>query len=103
VIYIGVAQESASLDKAFFCDGAGWGFGCNRELFHGYSKLKDNYGEEFTSGDKISVFIDSSRGELSFAKNGKEYGVAFRSEQFKTETVFPALYLHKSIVRIHTE
>ena len=63
------------MDNYVGCDMNGWAFLANKAIWHNKSKLKA-YGELFRAGDIISVYLDLVLGNLSFAINGKNLGVA---------------------------
>ena len=51
--------------------------------YNGVERLKCNdnknpYGEIWTIGDVIGCYIDFNKREISFSRNGKDLGVAFK-------------------------
>ena len=68
----------------------GWGFGGTGKKSN--SKKFENYGTTFgEKGDIIGCMIDLDSGEISFAKNGKHLGVAFRIPETKSNPIYPTL------------
>lgn len=55
----------------------------------------EDYGESFGIHEVIGCLLDLQKGEISFTKNGKHLGVAFRlNDQMRThETFYPAVVL----------
>jgi hypothetical protein len=67
-----------------------------------HSNLSEKYGNIFGEGEQVTVYFDTIRGELSFAKNGESYGVAYTNPSFQTQQFFPAVYIATgSTVRIY--
>lgn len=46
-----------------------------------WNKKFEDYGEAFSSGDVIGCCLDKDKKEISFYKNGKSFGVAFKLDQ----------------------
>lgn len=58
------------------------------------NKQFDDYGESFGINDVIGNLLDLQRGEISYSKNGKNLGVAFRiPDHLKNEVFYPAIVL----------
>lgn len=55
----------------------------------------DDYGESFGIHEVIGCLLDLQKGEISFTKNGKHFGIAFRlNDQMRShETFYPAVVL----------
>ena len=55
----------------------GWAYYKTGQLRHNSNGSGPNYGEPYGQGDTIGVYLDMIKGELSFSKNGKHFGVAY--------------------------
>lgn len=83
-------MEQASLDLG--TDKFGFGFGGTGKKSN--SKQFDSYGESFGMRDVIGCYLNLSKGEISFSKNGVNLGVAFTlNAQQKSQTYYPAVVL----------
>ena len=90
---IGVCRQTAPQNEAFCDTEEGWGI-YNGQLRHGRQCNGQKYADgksKFKPGDVISVMLDMDEGTLSFTKNGVYLGEAFRSEELKTGTFYPAV------------
>lgn len=73
-------------------DKFGYGFGGTGKKSH--AKQFDTYGEPFGMHDVIGCFLDLTKGEIKFSKNGVDLGVAFTlNAQQKSQTYYPAVVL----------
>lgn len=73
-------------------DKFGFGFGGTGKKSN--AKQFDNYGEPFGMHDVIGCYLDLSKGEIRFSKNGQDLGVAFTlSAQQKSQAYYPAVVL----------
>lgn len=86
---VGWSTSQASLDLG--TDRFGYGFGGTGKKSN--AKQFDNYGESFGMHDVIGCYLDLSKGEVSFTKNGVNLGVAFTLNAQKGQTFFPAVVL----------
>ena len=87
---VGWSTDKASLDVG--TDKFSYGFGGTGKKSN--NKQFDDYGEAFGIHDVIGCLIDLNKGEISFTKNGKNLGIAFRmNEQMKRETFYPSVVL----------
>lgn len=87
---VGWSSEKASHDLG--TDKFSYGFGGTGKKSN--SKQFTDYGEPFGINDVIGCLLDLQKGEVSFTKNGKNLGVAFRiHELMKNETLYPAVVL----------
>ena len=75
-LFVGVATSEADLNTFLGGCGHGWGFIGEQALYHNRENVK-GYGEAFSAGDFIGVYLDFHLGTLSFSRNGKQLGVAF--------------------------
>ena len=84
--YIGVAPSDIDQNECFSYEKCGWYFSCYESALcsgppHGYvgkmygPRKKD--GEYVHTGDSVGVVMDTAKGELSFAVDGVNLGVAF--------------------------
>lgn len=87
---VGWSTEKANLDVG--TDRFSFGFGGTGKKSN--NKQFDDYGEAFGISDVIGCLLDLQKGEISFTKNGKNLGLAFKlNDQIKHETFYPALVL----------
>lgn len=87
---IGWSTEKANLDIG--TDRFSYGFGGTGKKSN--NKQFDDYGEAFGIHDVVGCLLDLVKMEISFTKNGKNLGVAFRiPDQQKNETFYPAVVL----------
>eukprot|EP00095_Tigriopus_kingsejongensis_P005813 maker-scaffold716_size107355-snap-gene-0.27 protein:Tk05813 transcript:maker-scaffold716_size107355-snap-gene-0.27-mRNA-1 annotation:"atp-dependent rna helicase ddx1" len=86
----GFATAQASLDLGT-CP-KGFGFGSTGRKSH--ANQFDAYGEAFGRGDVIGCFLDLDQGQIAFAKNGQDLGVAFAlTPKLGSAAFFPAIVL----------
>ena len=95
LIKIGVAKEGAPIDKAFSDTELGWSI-FNGELRHGQDYGATKYGKnkggaKVKDGDVVSVLVDMVEGTLAFMKNGVYLGIAFRDDELKKGSLYPAV------------
>ncbi|KAI9906924.1 hypothetical protein PsorP6_004192 [Peronosclerospora sorghi] len=76
-IFLGIARRDVRLDSYLGKDNRGWGWIGNRALWHNGTKQRGAYGDKFKTGDIVRLTLDLRRGTLSYALNGKDFGVAF--------------------------
>lgn len=87
---VGWSTAQASLDLG--TDRFGYGFGGTGKKSN--AKQFDSYGEAFGMHDVIGCYLNLVEGEIRFAKNGEDLGVAFNlNVQQKSQTFFPAVVL----------
>lgn len=87
---VGWSTEKSNLDLGI--DRFSYGFGGTGKKSH--NKQFDDYGEAFGINDVIGCLLDIPKSEISFTKNGKNLGVAFRiQDQMKNEAFYPAVVL----------
>ena len=87
---VGWSTEKANLDLG--TDKFSFGFGGTGKKSN--NKQFDDYGEAFGIHDTVGCLLDLQKGEISFSKNGKNLGVAFKlNDQMKQETFYPSLVL----------
>jgi ATP-dependent RNA helicase DDX1 len=87
---VGWSTDKSNLDLG--TDRFSYGFGGTGKKSN--NKAFEDYGEAFGIHDCIGCLIDLTKGEISYTKNGKNLGVAFRiQDQMKNETFFPAVVL----------
>ncbi|XP_066153247.1 ATP-dependent RNA helicase Ddx1 [Euwallacea fornicatus] len=85
---VGWSTLGASLDLG--TDKFGWGYGGTGKKSH--NRQFDNYGEAFGKNDVITCLLDLDKGEVKFAKNGVDLGVAFAGINVQGP-LFPAVVL----------
>lgn len=76
-LFIGVTTAAASRHSFLGADECSWGWLADRALYHRRTKV-GTYGVRFGAGDVVSVSLDLDAGTLSYAVNGRWFGVAFR-------------------------
>uniref|UniRef100_A0A6B2E557 ATP-dependent RNA helicase n=1 Tax=Phlebotomus kandelakii TaxID=1109342 RepID=A0A6B2E557_9DIPT len=87
---VGWSTQAANLDLGT-CK-YGFGFGGTGKKSN--SRQFDDYGEAFGINDVIGCLLDLQSSEVSFMKNGKHLGVAFKVPDFlRTEAFYPAVVL----------
>lgn len=87
---VGWSTEKANLDLG--TDKFSYGFGGTGKKSN--NRQFDDYGEAFGIHDVIGCLLDLQNGDVSFTKNGKNLGIAFRmNDQMKRETFYPAVVL----------
>ncbi|CRK88233.1 CLUMA_CG002014, isoform A [Clunio marinus] len=87
---VGWATEKANLDLG--TDKFSYGFGGTGKKSN--NRQFDDYGEAFGIHDVIGCLLNLQDGEITFTKNGKNLGLAFRvNDQMKRETFYPAVVL----------
>jgi ATP-dependent RNA helicase DDX1 len=87
---VGWSTEKSNLDLG--TDRFSYGFGGTGKKSN--NKQFDDYGEAFGINDVIGCLIDLQRGEISFTKNGKNLGVAFKiHDQQRNDAFYPAVVL----------
>jgi len=87
---VGWSTEKANLDLG--TDRFSYGFGGTGKKSN--NKQFDDYGEAFGINDVIGCLLDLQQMEISFTKNGKNLGIAFKIlDQQRNETFYPAVVL----------
>lgn len=87
---VGWSTSQAALDLG--TDRFGYGFGGTGKKSN--AKQFNDYGEAFGMHDVIGCFLDLTKGEIKFTKNGVDLGVAFTlNAQQKSQTYYPAVVL----------
>ena len=71
---VGFSSAAATLELGI--DDAGFGYGGTAKKSN--SRRFDPYGEKYDAGDVIGCFLDLTKKEISFSRNGTDLGVAFR-------------------------
>ncbi|CAB1097238.1 unnamed protein product [Ectocarpus sp. CCAP 1310/34] len=84
----GWATQRASFNLG--TDAFGYGFGGTAMKSNGSF---EKYGETFTTGDRVGCRLDLVKGEISFSKNGRDLGVAFKLPPGAKGPFFPAVAL----------
>lgn len=87
---VGWSTTQANLDLG--TDRFGYGFGGTGKKSN--NRQFDDYGEAFGMQDVIGCCLDLDRLEISYTKNGKPLGLAFKiGDHVKKETFYPAVVL----------
>ena len=88
---IGWATEKADLNLG--TSPGGYGFGGTGMKSH--SRKFEKYGEAFGKGDIVGCLLDWNKKQISFSKNGKEFGVAYTIDDSATKggPLYPAVVL----------
>lgn len=96
---VGWALENASLELGF--DQFSWGYGGTAKKSN--AKNFDDYGEKFGEQyDVVGNIIDLDEGTISWTKNGKELGIAFRltSRISDENAIFPCVCVKNAGVTV---
>lgn len=80
-VFLGVASPDLPLNGSIMNRGIFWGISCGTG--HKVHDIIDYYTEPFVDGDVIGVLLDMEYGRLSFYRNGKYLGVAYRGIELK--------------------
>ena len=97
-IKIGVACKTNFNLNTAFCDyDYGWGYYGLAQLRHGNNSTGPKYGKPFKNSGYVGVYLNMTKGQLSFALNGEFLGVAFEDEELKKGPLYAAVsLLHKA-------
>ncbi|KAI0980716.1 hypothetical protein GJ496_005693 [Pomphorhynchus laevis] len=91
----GWSLSSASYELGTDADGFGFG-GTGKKSF---KKQFDSYGEPFTMGDTIGCYIDLSKGNIFWSKNGKNLGIGYHiPSNMLNKTFYPSVCIKNSTV-----
>lgn len=90
LIKIGVSRKDIELAQAFSDTESGWAI-YNGELRHKSNSSGQKYGTTVGNGDVIGVMLDMIKGQLSFSKNGVDWGVAYDDEELKKGELYAAV------------
>eukprot|EP00349_Pseudokeronopsis_sp_Brazil_P004936 CAMPEP_0202959408 /NCGR_PEP_ID=MMETSP1396-20130829/3596_1 /ASSEMBLY_ACC=CAM_ASM_000872 /TAXON_ID= /ORGANISM="Pseudokeronopsis sp., Strain Brazil" /LENGTH=99 /DNA_ID=CAMNT_0049677945 /DNA_START=183 /DNA_END=482 /DNA_ORIENTATION=+ len=82
LLKIGVSRKEIEPEQAFCDTPKGWAL-YNGELRHNSNSNGQKYGAKLETGDVVGVLVDMVEGTLSFMKNGRYMGVAFKDDQLK--------------------
>lgn len=95
-VFVGAATREASTSTYLGGDRHGWGLIGTRALWHGRSKQRGGYGNEFRTGSVLRITLDTNSGTLSYgnANTGAAWGVAFR-DMTSTTTLYPAVGMYQ--------
>ncbi|DAZ96534.1 TPA: hypothetical protein N0F65_011211 [Lagenidium giganteum] len=92
-VFLGVASPEFSLDSTTVMSrNSYWGFSC--ATGHRVHEIIDIYSQPCSDGDVFGVLLDMNHGRLSFYRNGRYLGIAFRE--------IPAKRLHPVFTLTHT-
>lgn len=80
-VFLGVAAPDLPLNGSILNRGIFWGISCGTG--HKVHDIIDYYTEPFEDGDVVGVLFDMEYGRLSFYRNGKYLGVAYRGIELK--------------------
>ncbi|CAG9324473.1 unnamed protein product [Blepharisma stoltei] len=93
-VFIGVADENVALYGHPPDVGLFWGIRCSGgKKFRPETGIEDYFGESVQTGDVVGVKLEykGDQGWISFQKNGKDYGVAYKNVPIN---VYPAVSLY---------
>uniref|UniRef100_K3W815 B30.2/SPRY domain-containing protein n=1 Tax=Globisporangium ultimum (strain ATCC 200006 / CBS 805.95 / DAOM BR144) TaxID=431595 RepID=K3W815_GLOUD len=76
-VFLGVASSDLPLNGSILNRGIFWGISCGTG--HKLHDIIDYYTEPFEDGDVVGMLLDMEYGRLTFYRNGKNLGVAYRS------------------------
>lgn len=95
---VGWSNITASFELGKDSNGFGYG-GTAKKSNNGKF---DSYGETFGAGDVISVFLDLDERSISYAKNGKDFGIAFKlPESMQNSIFYPAFAVKGGAIRFN--
>ncbi|XP_065581401.1 ATP-dependent RNA helicase Ddx1-like isoform X2 [Artemia franciscana] len=95
---VGWATAEASLDLG--TDKLGFGFGGTGKKSN--SKQFDTYGEPFGMMDVIGLYLNLDDGEISFSKNGQDFGVAFKiPKPISINVFYPTICLKNAEIHVN--
>ncbi|CAB4064020.1 DDX1 [Lepeophtheirus salmonis] len=95
---VGVSCGSANLNLGT-CK-KGYGFGGTGKKSN--NRQFDDYGESYGKASVIGCFLDLNNGDISFSKDGKHLGTAFKiSQDQKREAFFPTVSLKNSELELN--
>ncbi|GAB9467767.1 hypothetical protein Gpo141_00005103 [Globisporangium polare] len=80
-VFLGVASSELPLNGSILNRGVFWGISCGTG--HKLHDIIDYYTDPFHDGDVVGVLLDMEYGRLSFYKNGKYLGMAYRGIELK--------------------
>ena len=86
-------NKEFSFESSFSDHDFGYAYYGIGQLRHKSNSLGVTFGKEFKNSGKLEVFLDMNAGTFSFGKDGKYWGVAFRSEKLKSGPIWPAISL----------
>ena len=79
-----------------------FGYGFGGTGMKSNNKQFDAYGEAFGKSDVIGCILNLDKGQISFEKNGKDLGVAFRiHDSLRNRAIFPAIVLKNAEMTIN--
>ena len=91
---IGVTSQSVFSCSNAFCDYefgyAYYGFG---QLRHGSNAEGNKYGKPFKKKGILGVYLNMDSGQMSFALDGENFGIAFQDEALKKGPIWAAVSL----------
>lgn len=88
---IGITRDGSNLENAFSDFPTGWAYYRTGQLRHNSNSSGPAYGESYGAGDTIGIFFDMIEGELSFSKNEKYFGTAYKLPEFCEGEFYPAV------------
>ena len=63
------------------------------QLRHSSNASGPQYGKRLKKEGVLGVFLDMTKGKLSFSLNGENMGVAYENAALKSGTIYPAVAL----------
>ena len=93
---VGWTTHGGSLELG--TDKESFGYGGTGKKSHG--KKFEDYGETFGMGDVVGCWVDVGRGEVGFAKNGVDLGVAYAGVNVGQKVLYPAITMKNAQVRV---
>jgi len=91
---IGVCiKRDINLNSAFCDTDVGYAFYGLGQLRNGSNASGTAYGKKFKKDGALGIYLDMTKGILSFALNGEFFGVAFKNDILKKGPIWPAVSL----------
>jgi E3 ubiquitin-protein ligase NRDP1 len=91
---IGISLRKDFDPNTAFCDfDYGYAYYGLGQLRHSSNANGNPYGKKFKKEGILGIFLDMTKGTLSFALNNEYFGVAFYNENLKKGTIWPAVAL----------
>ena len=87
---VGIASNKCNVNLAFSDSDQGWAYYSSGYLRHSSGGDGAKYGEPFTKGAVIGIYVDLEVGKLFFSKDGVVFPTAFDNSKFLEMELYPA-------------
>ena len=88
-------SRDLDFSKSFSDSRDGFSFYTLGQLRNGSDSMGYKYGERMAKDGRVGVLIDISKGQIQLFLNGKNFGLAFESDQLKKGPIYPAISLRE--------